>query len=136
VQECQLRENRVDDQYLDQDPGFEVRAKNTAGCDITTLEECESARDALDSKVETVKQIEDVNFPKGCYRQKNTSYRFLHTESSYLWYFNNATEGQSESESEPVCKGKAKLSCLCTYISFWDARLDILVFFGIDLRLS
>ena len=109
-QECHLRENQVDDHHLDQDPGFEVRDKNTAGCDMT-LEECNAARLALDWKAEAVQEIDTVNFPIGCYRQQNASYRFSHSLSSYMWYFNSADDqGQSHSESEPICKGDAKLS--------------------------
>ena len=81
-----------------------------------TLDECNAARLALDWNVDTVESKDDGNFPKGCYRQQKEEYRFLHSESSYVWYFNNADAGQPDSNSEPICKGNAKLSCLCTYI--------------------
>ena len=116
-QECHLRENQVDDRRLDQDPGFEVRDKNTAGCDMT-LDECKAARLALDWKAEAVEEINNASFPTGCYRQQNASYRFSHSLSSYEWYFNSA-EGQSNSESEPICKGDAKLSCWWAYYDLY-----------------
>ena len=76
-----------------------------------TLDECNAARLALDDKADAVQSKDDGNFPKGCYRQQKEEYRFQDGESSYVWYFNEADEGQPDSKSEPICKGNAKLSC-------------------------
>ena len=78
-----------------------------------TLAECKDARLALDWNVDAVQEIANDNLPTGCYRQQDEDYRFEHNKSSYKWYFNNATtDVQPDSKTEPVCKGKSKLSCL------------------------
>ena len=112
-QECHLRKHQVDNPHrLDQNPGFEVRGKGTDSCTMT-LTECNEARLALDWKVDAVKEIANGSLPTGCYRQQEEAYRFEHDNSSYKWYFNTATTSvQPDSKTEPVCKGKAKLSCL------------------------
>ena len=112
-QECHLLKDQVDDHHLDQNPGYKIKDRGAESCGDTelNLEECEEARLALDWKVTNVAQINDASLPTGCYRQQNESYRFWHNKSSYVWYFNEAAEGQSDSKSEPVCKGKNKRSC-------------------------
>ena len=115
-QECHLTTDQVDDHHLDQNPGYKIKDKNTESCDETlTFDQCEEARLALDWKAAAVARIDKPSLPTGCYRQEKEEYRFLHNESSYVWYFNEATEGQSDPKSEPVCKGKAKRSCLIAY---------------------
>ena len=111
-QECLLLEGDVDVPYhLDQNPGFRIQDEGT--CDETlTFEQCEKARLALDWRAADVETTNNASFPTGCYRQQNESYRFRHSESSYVWYFNEATEGQSHPKSEPVCNGKAQRDCL------------------------
>ena len=111
-QECHLLKDKVDDpHHLDQKPGYKIKDKGTDSCDDTlklTFEQCEQARWALDWKAAAVVKTNETNLPTGCYRQHEKEYRFGHNESSFLWYFNEATEGQSDWKSEPVCKGKAK----------------------------
>ena len=112
-QECQLTQARVDDpHHLDQNPGFMVKGMGAERCDETsklTFEECKEARFSLDEYANDVKKTNEISLPTGCYRQQKEEYRFRHSESSYVWYFNEASEGQSDSISEPVCKGKADL---------------------------
>ena len=112
-QECHLLEDSVDNpHHLDQKPGFEVRGKGTDSCTMT-LAECKNARLALDWKADAVQEIAEQNKPTGCYRQQEEDYRFEDDKSSYKWYFNSATTSvQPDSKTEPVCKGKSKLSCL------------------------
>ena len=123
-QECQLTQARVDDpHHLDQNPGFMVKGMGAERCDETsklTFEECKEARFSLDEYANDVKKTNEISLPTGCYRQQKEEYRFWHNESSYVWYFNEATEGQSDSISEPVCQGKPGRSCLhaCS-IPYW-----------------
>ena len=117
-QECHLIKDKVDDpHHLDQKPGFKIKDKGAASCGDTsklTFDECEKAREALDWKVAAVVKTNETTLPTGCYRQQEVEYRFEHNESSYLWYFNEAVDGQSDWKSEPVCKGKLKCDvCLC-----------------------
>ena len=117
-QECHLLKDRVDTHYLDQNSGYKIKDNGTSSCDKTsklTFEECQAARFALDAKATAVTKTNNKVLPTGCYRQQQDQYRFQHDESSYKWYFNNASIGQSHSKSEPVCKGKAKWSCLCAH---------------------
>ena len=116
-QECHLLQAQVDDHHLDQNPGYKIKDKGAANCDNgskLTFAECKEARVALDSKAIAVVNTTDVSLPTGCYRQQQDQYRFEHDESSYKWFFNTVA-GQPDSNSEPVCKGKAKRSCLCTH---------------------
>ena len=107
-QECHLTTALVDDpHHLDQNPGYKIKDKGAASCDeALTVEQCEEARLALDRNAADVMETNDASLPTGCYRQEKEEYRFLHNESSYVWYFNEV-DGQSDSKSEPVCKGKA-----------------------------
>ena len=110
-QECHLLKDRVDKHRLDQNPGYKIKES----CDATsklTFQECNAARLLLDWKVVNVVLTNDTSLPTGCYRQQEKKYRFRHDQSLYKWYFNEAAQGQSNSKSEPVCKGKAKRSCL------------------------
>ena len=117
-QECHLRESQVNTpHHLDQDPGFKVRGKGTASCEMT-LQECKDALLALDPKAVSVQSISDAKLPKHCFRKQKAAYRFKDSESSYEWYFNDANDGQSESKSEPVCKGNAELCCLWPFRHF------------------
>ena len=112
-QECHLTTAQVDEHHLDQHPGFKAKDKGSKICDATlelTLQECREARVALDSKADKVVKTNNASLPTGCYRQQQDKYRDRHGTSSYLWYFNEAANGQSDSKSEPVCKGKAKQS--------------------------
>ena len=117
-QECHLLKEQVDDpHHLDQNPGYKIKDKDTASCGETselTFAECQDAKSFLDSKATAVVNTTDANLPTHCYRQQEDQYRFQDSESSYKWYFNTADgNGQADSNSEPVCKGKAKQSCLC-----------------------
>ena len=108
-----MLKDQVDDpHHLDQKPGYKIKHKGAQSCDDTfklTFEQCEEARLALDWKADAVVKTNETSLPTGCYRQQEGEYyRFVHNESSYLWYFNEATEGRSDWKSEPVCKGKAK----------------------------
>ena len=112
-QECHLTTAEVaDPHHLDQEPGFKIEAKGADSCDntskLTTLAQCDEARLALDGKADAVQETNETNLPTGCYRQQEAEYRLLHNKSSYVWYFNTAANGQSDSNSEPVCQGKAK----------------------------
>ena len=113
-QECHLLKDQVDyPHHLDQRPGYQIKDKGAESCDNTlklTFKQCEQARLVLDWKAAAVVKTSEASLPTGCYRQYEKEYRFGHNESSYLWYFNEAAEGQSDWKSEPVCKGKAKLS--------------------------
>ena len=116
-QECQLRKDQVDAHHLDQNPGYKIKDKGAASCGDTlklTFAECQIAKLALDPKATAVVNTTSTNSPTGCYRQQVDQYRFEHGESSYRWFF-NTVDGQSDANSEPVCKGKAKWSCLCTH---------------------
>ena len=117
-QECHLTTALVDDpHHLDQNPGYKIKDKGAASCGETlklTFAECQEARVALDSKATAVVNTTDVSLPTGCYRQQQAQYRFQHDESSYKWYYNTVA-GQADSNSEPVCKGKAKRGCLCAH---------------------
>ena len=119
-QECHLIKDKVDDpHHLDQKPGFKIKDKGAASCGDTsklTFDECEKAREALDWKAAAVAKTNETSLPTGCYRQQKVKYRFNHSESSYLWHFNEATTEQSDSNSEPVCKGNVKLNYLCAYL--------------------
>ena len=114
-QECHLLKDQVDAHNLDQNPGYKIKDKNAETCGDTelNLEECEQAMLALDWKVINVAQINDANLPTGCFRQQEADYRFLHNESSYLWYYNEADGVNTHSDSEPVCKGQTGLSGCC-----------------------
>ena len=117
-QECHLLKHQVDDpHHLDQHPGYKIKGKGAESCGETsrlTFDECEEARLALDWKAAAVAKTNETSLPTGCYRQHEKEYRFEHNESSYLWYFNEAVDGQSDWKSEPVCKGKLKCDvCLC-----------------------
>ena len=116
-QECHLLKDQAEDpHHLDQKPGYKIQEINTASCDDSTkltFQECEEARAALDSRAATVVNVTNANLPTGCYRQKNDTYRQDHEVSSYVWNFNEADSGQSDSKSAPVCKGEAKRSWLC-----------------------
>ena len=104
-QQCHLLKDRVDDHHLDQNPGYKIKDSCDSTSKLTTLQECNAARLALDWKVTNVVETNDTSFPTGCYRRQNEKYRVAHVESSYLWYFNKASGVQSHSNSEPVCKG-------------------------------
>ena len=104
-QECQLTRALVDDpHHLDQNPGYKIKDKGAASCDLTS-EECEEARFALDLNATAVVNTASASLPTGCYRQQEDEYRDQHAESSYKWFFNTVA-GQPDSNSEPVCKGK------------------------------
>ena len=110
-QECHLTTAQVDVLRLDQKPGYQIKHKGADSCDDTlklTFEQCEQARLALDWKAAAVVKTNETSLPTGCYRQQEKEYRFGHNESSYVWYFNNAVNGQSDWKSESVCKGKAQ----------------------------
>ena len=114
-QECHLTTNQaVDPHHLDQNPGYAIKA-NGSSCDQSSalsLQQCQEAKLILDRYATEVQQVNDQNLPAGCYRQKEVGYRFQHEKSLYKWYFNSATtDVQSDSKSEPVCKGKAKRCC-------------------------
>ena len=115
-QECHLLQDYVDEpHHLDQMPGYKIKDKGAKSCDDTlklTFEQCEEARLALDWKAAAVVRTSETSLPTGCYRQHEKQYRFRHSESSYLWHFNEAVNGQSDWKSEPVCKGKTKQNCL------------------------
>ena len=117
-QECHLTTALVNDpHHLDQNPGYKIKDKDTASCDETselTFAECQDAKSFLDSNATAVVNTTEANLPTGCYRQQQDQYRFEHGESSYKWFF-NAVAGQADSNSEPVCKGKAKRGCLCAH---------------------
>ena len=116
-QECHLLKDQADDpHHLDQKPGYKIQAIGTASCDDSTkltFQECEEARAALDWRAATVVNVTNTNLPTGCYRQKNDTYRQEHEVSSYVWNFNEADSGESDSKSAPVCKGEVKRSWLC-----------------------
>ena len=114
-QECYLTIDEVDARHLDQKPGFKIKGKDESCDETLTFDQCEKARLALDWKAAAVEKTDSTSLPTGCYRQQKEAYRFWHNESSYVWYFNEATDGQSDSISEPVCQGKANRSCLCSY---------------------
>jgi len=119
-QECHLTITEVNTRHLDQEPGFKIEAKGAESCDdtskLTSLEQCDEARLALDWKADAVQEKDDGTLPTGCYRQQEAEYRLLHSKSSYVWYFNVAVNGQSDPNSEPVCQGKAKRSWhMCSY---------------------
>ena len=104
---------------LDQKPGYQIKDKGADSCDDTlklAFEQCEQARLALDWKATAVVKTNKISLPTGCFRQQEKEYRFGHNESSYLWYFNNAVNGQSDWKSEPVCKGKAKQNKLSWHL--------------------
>ena len=125
-QECHLTTAQVNDpHHLDPNPGYAIKDEGAESCGDTlklTFEQCGEARLALDWNADAVAKTNKTSLPTGCYRQQKEEYRFQHSKSSYLWYFNEATEGQSDSKSEPVCQGKAERSCLysCS-ISYWRA---------------
>ena len=108
-QECQLTTAQVaDTHHLDAKPGYEVEDMATPSCDETlklTFAECEDAKASLDWNADDVTNVTNANLPQGCFRTKADGYRFEHTKSSYLWYFNNASSGQADPKSQPVCKG-------------------------------
>ena len=114
-QECHLLKDRVDDpHHLDQKPGYKIKDKGAESCNNTmklTFKQCNEARLALDWNAAAVMKTNSTSLPRGCYRQQEEKYRFRHNQSSYKWYFNEAGDGQSDSKSEPVCKGKARQSC-------------------------
>ena len=118
-QECDLTTAQVNDpHHLDPNPGYAIKDEGAESCGDTlklTFEQCGEARLALDWNADAVAKTTETTLPTGCYRQQKEEYRFQHSKSSYLWYFNEATEGQSDSKSEPVCQGKAERSCLCAY---------------------
>ena len=104
--------------HLDQNPGYMIQEKgNASSCvqspNLTTIGECRAARLALDHKADPVQSINNGNLPTGCFRKREVEYRRQEEVSSYWWYFNSATTGQSDSESELVCEGKAQRRCLC-----------------------
>lgn len=111
-QECQLTTAQVaDTHHLDAKPGYEVEDMATPSCDETlklTFAECEDAKASLDWNASDVTNVTDADLPKGCFRSKADEYRFQHNESSYLWYFNNASSGQADPKSQPVCKGNER----------------------------
>ena len=114
-QECHLTTAKRDDpHHLDQKPGYKIKDKGAESCDDTlklTLEQCEEARLALDWNSTAVVKTNKTSLPTGCYRQhEKEEYRFRHNKSSYVWYFNEAINGQSDWKSEPVCKGESKLN--------------------------
>ena len=117
-QECQLLQDQVEDpHHLDQNPGYKIKDNGTASCDDTlklTFAECQEAKSFLDWKATAVINTTDASLPTGCYRQQEDEYRFEHDKSSYKWYYNTVA-GQADSNSEPVCKGKAKRGCLCAH---------------------
>ena len=117
-QECHLLKGRVDDpHHLDQNPGYKIKDKGAANCESTvklTFAECQEARLALDSKATAVVNTANANLPTGCYRQQEDQYRDQHDKSSYKWFF-NTVDGKNDSNSEPICKGKTKRSCLCAH---------------------
>ena len=119
-QECHLLKHQVDDpHHLDQHPGYKIKGKGAESCGETsrlTFDECEEARLALDWKAAAVAKTNETSLPTGCYRQQEVEYRFEHSKSSYLWYFNEATTGQSDSNSEPVCEGEAE-QIVCVQIA-------------------
>ena len=126
----------VDDlHHLDQKPGYKIKDMGAESCDDTlklTFEKCEEARLALDWKAAAVVKINEASLPTGCYRQQEKEYRFLHNKSSYLWYFNEAANGQSDWKSEPVCKGKVRRNCiiwLCAYcvVDYFVCVVDVVV---------
>ena len=115
-QECHLTTDQVNDpHHLDQSPGYKIKDKDESCDETLTFDQCKKARLALDWNAAAVETTDSTSLPTGCYRQQKEEYRFRHSESSYVWYFNEATEGQSDPKSEPVCKGKAKRSCLIAY---------------------
>ena len=117
-QECHLTTDEVDDpHHLDQNPGYMIKDKGAASCGETlklTFAECEEARLALDSKATAVVNTASASLPTGCYRQQEDQYREQEAVSSYLWFFNTLA-GQPDSNSEPICKGNSKRSCLCAH---------------------
>ena len=108
-----MLKDQVDQHHLDQNPGYKIKES----CDDTklNLEECEEARLALDWNATAVAQIDDASLPTGCFRQQEADYRFLHNESSYLWYYNEDDGVNTHAGSEPVCKGQTGLSCVCVH---------------------
>ena len=117
-QECHLTTAQVDTRHLDQKPQYKIKKKGTESCGDTlklTFEQCEEARLALDWKAAAVVKTNETSLPTGCYRQQEDGYRDQHEQSSYWWYFNEAVDGQSGSETEPVCHGKTNRSCLCAH---------------------
>ena len=126
-QECHLLKDQVDARHLDQKPGYKIKDMGAKSCDDTlklTFEKCEEARLILDWNAAPVVKTNETSLPTGCYRQQEKEYRFLHSKSSYLWYFNEATEGHSDRKSEPVCKGKAKRNK-----SYWHLANGIYLYF-------
>ena len=115
-QECHLTTAQVDNpHHLDQNPGYNISDKGAASCNLT-FAECEEAMLALDWNVTAVVNTTNANLPAGCYRQQEEQYRDQHNKSSYLWYFNTVDgNGQPDSNSEPICRGKAKRGCLCVH---------------------
>ena len=120
-QECHLTTDQaINDYHLDQTPGYEIKANGTQSCDqllALDLSKCQQAQLILDEFVTNVEEIDEGNSVGGCYREKQSEYRFQHNQSSYKWYFNSAgTTIQSDAKSEPVCAGKAtRGSCLRTW---------------------
>ena len=105
-QECKLTTTQVTDtHHLDAKPGFKVQDTNTANCDETsklTFAECVDAKASLDWHAGDVTNVTNASLPKDCFRTKADGYRFQHN----LWYFNNASSGQADPKSQPVCKGR------------------------------
>ena len=117
-QECHLPSAQVETHHLDQNPGYKIKDKGAANCNNTlklTFAECQEAKSFLDSNATAVVNTSSTSLPTGCYRQQEDQYRDQHNKSSYKWHFNTDDDGQPDSNSAPVCKGKAKRSCLCAH---------------------